>query len=70
MPSQKGARIMLKRKLHDYVSDADQFLKNFDKAHPEKSASQQAEIAKHEKLGKLRDEVNELSDDEQIWDEF
>lgn len=40
-----------------YISEHDIFLHKFDKAHPEKSASQLKEIAKHKKLHALRDGV-------------
>tara|TARA_B110000908_G_C9796381_1_gene246629 strand:+ start:182 stop:391 length:210 start_codon:yes stop_codon:yes gene_type:complete len=40
-----------------YVSEHDVFLHQFDKDHPEKSASQEKEIAKHQKLHALRDGV-------------
>ncbi len=37
------------------LSADDQFLKEFDAKHPERSSSQQQEIAKHEKIAMLRD---------------
>ena len=38
-----------------FVSDIDQFLVEFDKTYPQKSASQLEEIKKYEKVFKLRD---------------
>lgn len=38
-----------------YISEHDVFLHKFDKAHPERSASQQKEIDKHQKIHALRD---------------
>jgi hypothetical protein len=36
-----------RKKDRHYVSDADRFLQNFDREHPEQSASQLSEIKKH-----------------------
>ncbi len=56
------------KKIHNYVSDADKFLKIFDQKHDKLSTAQQAEVAKHQRLAKQRDEV---SDQEQsVWGEF
>jgi hypothetical protein len=38
------------------VSEADQLLRQFDKDHPEKSASQLREIAKAKRITALRDQ--------------
>lgn len=38
-----------------YVSEYDAFLQAFDKKHPVKSASQQKEIAKHQRIAEQRD---------------
>jgi len=43
----------------NYVSEVTVFLKEFDKKHPELSASQQAEIKKYERINKLRDHAVE-----------
>ncbi len=53
-----------------YVSDADKFLEAFDREHPEKSASQQAEIKKFKRLNKLRDHQDENETNDQIWQDF
>lgn len=61
---------LLKRQ---YVSDIGQFLNEFDCSHPEKSSAQQKEIAKHERIARLRDGVSAQSstkDDAQIWKNF
>lgn len=38
-----------------YISEHDVFLHKFDKENPERSASQQKEINKHQKIHALRD---------------
>ena len=38
-----------------FISEHDAFLHHFDKTHPQKSVSQQKEIAKHERIARLRD---------------
>lgn len=38
-----------------YVSEYDTFLQAFDKTHPIKSASQQKEIDKHQRIAEKRD---------------
>lgn len=40
-----------------YVSEHDLFLHKFDKDHPAKSKSQQAEINKHKRIYAMRDEA-------------
>ena len=40
-----------------YRSEIDHFLSEFDTLHPEKSLSQQAEIAKQQKIATLRDQI-------------
>ena len=55
-----------------YVSEIDDFLTQFDQSHPEKSQSQQKEIAKHARIAQLRDNalsVNPLETKE-IWQDF
>ena len=57
----------------NYISEIDQFLKEFDQQHPEKSASQQKEIAKHQRISALRDQapITKISTtDKKIWDDF
>lgn len=51
-----------------YVSPYDVFLYTFDATHP-KSASQQKEIKKHQRIAKLRD-VASVTDDETLWEKF
>lgn len=46
-----------------YVSEYDTFLTAFDKEHPIKSLSQQAEIAKHRLLAEKRDNPSYVCDD-------
>lgn len=53
-----------------YISDIDQFIMAFDKDHPNKSASQQAEIAQYARIFYLRDnEVATLSKNN-TWQNF
>lgn len=53
---------MIFPKLHqNYVSDIDRFLQEFDANHPDRSPAQQAEIAKHQRIARLRDEVQPLT---------
>ena len=52
-----------------YVSDIDNFLKDFDKKH-EKSLSQLQEIAKHERIFKLRDDPNAERVETVLWQDF
>lgn len=58
----------------DYVSELDQFLQDFDQNHPQKSASQQREIAKHKNIADLRDDVIEkaskTSQEKNLWKKF
>lgn len=53
-----------------YVSPDDQFLKNFDKQHPQRSTSQQREISKHERIAKLRDDAQAVDSKNEIWSGF
>lgn len=55
-----------------YVSEIDQFLQEFDQSHPDKSASQQKEIAKHQRVYRLRDEAKspEENNRKELWDKF
>lgn len=52
-----------------YVSPIDRFLFEFDAAH-EKSASQLAEIKKHEKIAVQRDNAKHSTEKQEIWEEF
>lgn len=53
-----------------YTSEIDQFLKNFDKTHPNLSASQRKEKEKFTRIYQLRDDpkAHEINDD--FWDNF
>lgn len=55
-----------------HVSEIDDFLIQFDQSNPEKSLSQQKEIAKHARIAQLRDHVlpTEPSKEEPIWEGF
>lgn len=56
-----------------YVSEIDQFLKTYDQQHPEKSASQQKEIAKHQRIAQMRDCIKpkeETAPVDDIWKDF
>jgi hypothetical protein len=46
---------MLKKMNKNYVSEVDQFLTEFDKKNPQKSASQLKEQKEYARIGELRD---------------
>ena len=52
-----------------YVSPYDIFLFGFDAKH-EKTPSQLKEIKKHERIAKLRDEVQPDKGDDALWEAF
>lgn len=54
-----------------FVSDIDEMLTEFDAKHPP-SASQQAEVAKHDRIFALRDGTQPVDADEKLdlWEEF
>ena len=52
-----------------YVSDYDKFMRKFDREHPQ-SKSQLNEIAQHEKIANLRDNVQENDKQSDIWSDF
>lgn len=56
--------------LSNYVSEIDQFLQGFDQSHPEKSASQQKEISKYQRIYFLRDKKDRLPFSQTLWDQF
>ena len=60
----------IKAKIKFYVSGTDCFLKTFDRDHPEQSASQQAEIAKHDAIAAKRDHVTSTKTESAVWDRF
>jgi len=53
-----------------FVSDAEKFLYEFDKTHPEKSDSQLKEIKKHDRIAHLRDHVVKEDDKGKLWEKF
>lgn len=53
-----------------FISDAEKFLYEFNKSHPEKSASQLKEIEKYERIAYLRDHANKASNKNTVWDGF
>ncbi|ARG96619.1 CBU_0585 family protein [Legionella micdadei] len=52
-----------------YVSPYDKYLFEFDAQH-EKSASQQQEIKKHQRIAYLRDHAKQKDAKGEIWDAF
>ena len=57
--------------IKDYVSEIDKFLQTFDRQHPEKSLSQQKEIAKHKRIQQLRDHAEQpIEVTIKLWEEF
>jgi hypothetical protein len=56
--------------LRNYVSETDQFLKNFDKDHTSLSKSQQKEVKKYERIYFLRDIENRPEDAPKLWEGF
>ncbi len=63
---------MLNPLKREFVSEIDDFLTQFDQSHPEKSQSQQKEIAKHARIAQLRDSVSPVkpAEDKEIWEKF
>ena len=57
-----------------YVSEIDQFLVDFDKQNPKRSASQLQEIKKSERVSRLMKAPNGAADDaskeSELWDKF
>lgn len=55
-----------------FVSEIDDFLTEFDQSHPEKSLSQQKEIAKHARIAQLRDGTSPVNpvETKEIWKDF
>jgi len=52
-----------------YISPIDYFLYAFDQSH-EKTASQQAEIKKYQRITYLRDDAHPVEQVEIIWEDF
>lgn len=61
---------MFKKQDKNYVSELDNFLIAFDAEHPEQSASQQQEIAKHAAIAKRRDTPQTTEESSEIWADF
>ena len=61
---------MLKRLFANYTSEIDQFLKAFDREHPEKSPAQQYEITKYARINRLRDQGDETPRARRFWQAF
>lgn len=63
---------MAKQRINkSYVSELDQFIQEFDQAHPEKSASQIADIKKADRVSQLRDyAISPEAAEQKIWKEF
>lgn len=53
-----------------YTSPLDQFLKDFDQAHPNLSAAQQQELDKYKKIYKLRDDASDKKIPSSFWEKF
>lgn len=53
-----------------YVSQLDQFLAEYDRAHPKLSASQRAEKDKYDRIFKLRDDAKAQPAKTVLWDKF
>jgi hypothetical protein len=61
--------MLLGKKIVDYVSAIDRFIRKFDETHP-LSASQRAEIKKYQRISQLRDHPTDQKESNQIWEEF
>jgi hypothetical protein len=53
-----------------YTSEIDQFMKNFDKTHPNLSASQRKEKVKFARIYQLRDDPSAFESQDDFWDNF
>lgn len=58
------------KKLSNYVSEIDCFLQNFDKKHPGLSQSQKKEIARAQRVTRLRDDASCIEKPSKLWDQF
>ena len=63
---------MLNPLKRQFVSEIDEFLTQFDQSHPEKSQSQQKEMAKHARIAQLRDSAASVkpAENKEIWKGF
>lgn len=57
-------------KYSNFVSETDQFLQKFDETYPELSLSQQKEIAKYQRIYRLRNGSQDQSISKTLWDKF
>jgi len=53
-----------------YISEIDRFIDAFDKRHPQKSDSQQKEMAQYSQIFYLRDNVVETTAKNNTWHNF
>lgn len=53
-----------------YVSSLDEFLTDYDKNHAELSKTQKAEVTKHARVSKFRDQPTPPGVDNAFWDKF
>ncbi len=56
-----------------YISEIDQFLKTYDQEHPERSASQQKEIQKDQRIAMMRDHIQPKQEKKRVddlWKDF
>ncbi len=53
-----------------YLSELDRFLQEYDKKHPGLSVSQQKEIAKSNRVDRLRDDVTASDPASPLWKDF
>ncbi len=59
-----------KRIDRSFVSELDQLLFQFDQDHPTKSAAQQAEINKANRVSNKRDNASYSADSRDFWEHF
>lgn len=63
---------MMKKINTSYVSPLDEFMAEFNRQHPEKSASQEKEIKKYNRISRLRDDEtaqDPVAHPRGLWDE-
>jgi hypothetical protein len=63
-------RVNSNKKITNFVSEIDQFITAFDKEHPEKSKSQLKEIAKAQRVTRLRDDPEATETTGTLWENF
>ena len=62
--------MLFKKRDRSFVSELDQLLFQFDHDHPKKSAAQQVEIDKANRVSKKRDNACYNSDAKDLWENF